>query len=63
MATEVAGGPGESLQACPKTPWPLTVECLRPGAEGRRTSISLSVEQKSLLVVKKETAVYHIVLQ
>lgn len=57
-ATEAAGGPGESLQACPRTPWPLTAECLRPGAEGGRRSISHCVEQKSLLVVKEETAVH-----
>lgn len=63
MATEAAGGPGECLQACPRTPWPLTAECLRPGAEGGLRAISHCVEHKSLLVVKVETAVQHIVLR
>ena len=34
MGTEAVGEPGGSPQACQKTPWPLIVASLRPGAEG-----------------------------
>lgn len=60
MATGVAEGLGECLQACPRMLWQLTAVCSRPGAEGERRSIITlppsCLEQLRFLVTDEATA-------